>query len=129
MAASTVLRAVRRVYLDYHYAAQGSLVQNEPEQLIERPLRLFDVAADLSLSNVLQFFQYNAPTMFCGVVHNLFGHHVIFILCASRLFVANLVKQTPFPKTLQIGFLSPPYGFRFGGIKAQMQNFSILRVG
>jgi hypothetical protein len=118
MAARAFLRAVRRVCFDYHYAAQSSLVQNELEHLIERPLLLLDVAAHLSLSNVLQFFQYNAPTMFCGVVHDLFGHHVIFVLNASRLLVANLVKQTPLPKTLQIGFLSPPYGFRSGGVKA-----------
>src|SRR5205823_10544972 len=80
MAARAFLRGIRRVCFDYHYAAQSGLVQNELEQLIERPLRLFGVAANLSLSNVLQFFQHNAPTMFCGVVHDLFGHHVIFVL-------------------------------------------------
>src|SRR5438034_199938 len=95
MAARAFLRGIRRVCFDYHYAAQSGLVQNELEQLIERPLRLFGVAANLSLSNVLQFFQHNAPTMFCGVVHDLFGHHVIFVLCASALLVANLVEQTP----------------------------------
>src|SRR5205823_13999966 len=56
MAARAFLRGVRRVCFDYHYAAQSGLVQNELEQLIERPLRLFGVAANLSLSNVLQFF-------------------------------------------------------------------------
>src|SRR5437667_22010 len=161
MAARAFLRGIRRVCFDYHYAAQSGLVQNELEQLIERPLRLFaatpnsrsglsiscglvqneleqlierplrlfGVAANLSLANVLQFFQHNAPTMFCGVVHDLFGHHVIFVLCASALLVANLVEQTPLPKTLQIGFLSAPSVFRSGWVKAQMQNFSILRVG
>src|SRR5207244_5118295 len=60
MAARAFLRGVRRVCFDYHYAAQSGLVQNELEQLIERPLRLFGVAANLSLANVLQFFQHNA---------------------------------------------------------------------
>src|SRR5438876_8196530 len=49
MAARAFLRGVRRVCFDYHYAAQSGLVQNELEQLIERPLRLFGAAANLSL--------------------------------------------------------------------------------
>jgi hypothetical protein len=74
----------------------------------ETPLTLFGVAANLSFANGIQLFQYNAPTMCCGVVHDLFGHQMILVLCASGLLVANLVKQTHLPKTLKICFPTAP---------------------
>src|SRR5437870_2821137 len=92
MASRAFLRCIGRINFDYHYAAQSGLVQDVLEQLVKRPLALFGVAAHFAFANVLQSFQYNCPTMFCGVVHDLFGHQMIFVLCASGLLVANFVK-------------------------------------
>jgi hypothetical protein len=100
MAARAFLRAVRRIDLHYQHTAQGGLVPNKLAQLVKRPARPFGVLSHLSLSHVGQLLQHNAPTMLCGIVHNLLGHDVIFVLGAPGLLVANAVKKTPLPRAL-----------------------------
>jgi Transposase IS200 like len=126
MAARAFLRRICRV--DYHYTAQSGLVENELEQLVERPLALFGVTTNLATPYSFQFLYDDAPTMFCGVVHNLFGHDVILVLCASGLLVAGTVKKTPLPRPLQIRFTPAPDFFCVGRIEAHVQHLAILRV-
>src|SRR5437879_9657126 len=83
MAARAFLRGIRRVCFDYHYAAQSGLVQNELEQLIERPLRLFGAAANLSLSNVLQFFQQDRKSTRLNSSHRCISY-AVFCLKKKR---------------------------------------------
>ena len=108
MASRAFLAGISRVYFEHQYATQSGFVSDVWEQLVEGPLALFRVVANPPTAYILQPFQHNRPTMFCGVVHYLFGHDVILVLCSSRLFVANLVKETVLPETLQVGFLSTP---------------------
>jgi hypothetical protein len=129
MASRAFLAGISRVYFEYHYATQSGFVQDILEQLVEGPLALFRVVANPPTAYILQLLQHNRPTMSCGVVHYLFGHDVILILCTSRLFVANLVKQTVLPEALQVGFSSTPRFLGASGVKTKMQHFSILRVG
>src|SRR3984893_861344 len=105
MAPRAFLAGISRVYFEHHYATQSGFVQDILEQLVERPLALFRVVANPPTAYILQLFQHNRPTMFCGVVHYLFGHDVILVLCSSRLFVANLVKETVLPETLSLLFV------------------------
>src|ERR1700676_267900 len=129
MASRAFLAGICRVYFEHQYATQSGFVSDVWEQLVEGPLALFRVVANPPTAYILQLFQHNRPTMFCGVVHYLFGHDVILVLCTPRLFVANLVKETVLAKTLQVGFLCTPRFLGASGIKTKMQHFSILRVG
>src|ERR1700730_2384069 len=104
MASRAFLAGICRVYFEHQYATQSGFVSDVWEQLVEGPLALFRVVANPPTAYILQLFQHNRPTMFCGVVHYLFGHDVILVLCSSRLFVANLVKEKVLPETLQVGF-------------------------
>ena len=67
--------------------------------------------------------------MFHGVVHDLLGHLMIFELGPSGLLLANLVKQTPLPKTLQIRSSPAPDGFGTRGMESPMEHLAVLRVG
>src|ERR1700722_8743374 len=117
MAPEASLAAISRVYFEHHYATPSGFVQDVLEQLVEGPQVLFRVVANPPTAYILQLFQHTRPTMFCGVVHGLFGHDVILVLCSSRLFVANLVKETVLPETLQVGFLSTPRFLGASGMK------------
>src|SRR5579885_944427 len=128
MASGALLRCIRRIYFQHHYPAQSGFVENELKQLIERPLRRLAITANLPLPDVLQFLYVNAPTMFRGVVHNLLGHDMIFVLRASLLLITNLVKKTLLPKTLQICFPPPPDFFCLCWVETKMQNFPALWV-
>src|SRR5207302_5386307 len=129
MASRAFLAGVSRVGLHHHYAMQSGFVQDELEKLVERPLRLLHVVAHSTATNLFQFLQYNGPSMFHGVVHDLLGHLMIFVFGASGLLIANLVKQTPLPKTLQIRSSPAPDGFGTSGMESQMKHLAVLRVG
>jgi len=86
MASRAFLAGVSRVGLNHHCALQSGFIQDESEKLVERPLRLLHVVAHSTATNFFQFLQYNGPTMFHGVVHDLLGQLMIFVPGTSRLF-------------------------------------------
>jgi hypothetical protein len=84
---TALLRGVRRCDINNFHSAQSGFVLNVLVELEERPLRPLRIGPNLGAfrPNILQIFQNNSATMCSGVVHNYFGHDMIFVLCASGL--------------------------------------------